>query len=408
MSAMFLFGAGASIDAGLSDAFTLTEDIYQRLNNGYQKDAAKIFGLVVAKVIAKKVRVGGSPFDRVNVEDVYDGIQRLASRETDILSDFVTGWDPGLALFRRRVDERDVERAFESLLNSVRADNFIGRGRVRLNLGAARPIQELLAKATDTSLGDNIGPVTDSLLRALVESLEHDSQRIDYFGRLIEIAKANAADLTTLNYDLIAESSAESLRLAYDYGLEKWNDEKIVSFGRTSASSVRIIKLHGSINWFANDDDIEVKQSEARLYRRIPNLVFGGAGNKLRIDGPFLQLRHEFQIRLLKTNTLVVVGYSFQDEHLNSIIRRWTNTRRKAKLIVVNPSPVGSFAGSIGLPYTKDDKGKIGNLTVDLIHIQTGAAAAVDALEQALAQGIELERPEANGFLPHVHFRRVA
>lgn len=401
---MFLFGAGASIDGGLSDAFTLTEDIYAHLRSSHDGVAAKVFGLVVAKVIARKVRDGGSPFDRVNVEEVYDGIQRLAARDSDILSDFVTGWDPSLNLLKKRVDERDIERAFESILNSVEAHPF-GRGRVRLRLGSARHIQELLLRATENSLEQNFGVVRDSLLRALVESLQHDGQKIDYFRDIISMAKYVNADIATLNYDLIAESAADSLGIKCDYGLGKWNDQKIVKFFRASPSSIRMIKLHGSLNWFARDDDIDVRVQDSDRWSPVPNLVFGGAGNKLRIDGPFLQLRHEFQARLLNTNVFVVIGYSFQDEHLNSIIRRWTNTRRKGKLIVINPCPVTHFAGSIGMPYQRDEKNKIGNLTVDLVHIQAGAAEATDRLKSVLNEQIILDRPQASGALPHVHFR---
>ena len=402
---MFLCGAGASIDGGLADAFTLTENVYQRLRDSHDRDASKVFGLVVAKVIARKVRDGGSPFERVNVEEVYDGIERLAGRNSDILSDFVTGWDPALGSLRK-VSERDIAKAFEAILNSAQADNF-SRGRIRLGMGAPRQFQELLTKLSDQSFGDSVGPVKDSLLRALVGSLQHNEEKIAYFHDILRISKSNGADLATLNYDLIAERSADAVGFKYDYGLGRWNDEKIVKFARSSPTNIRILKLHGSLNWFARDDDIEISEPEPSRWSAIPNLVFGGAGNKLRIDGPFLQLRHEFQTRLLQTNILVIIGYSFQDEHLNSIIRRWTSTRRKGKLVVVNPSPVGTFAHAIGSPYKREDKGKIGDLTVDLVHIQAGAADAVERLRKVLDEDINLRREDKNGALPHIHFRNV-
>jgi hypothetical protein len=107
---MFLLGAGASIDGGLADAFSLTTDIYDRLCSSHNKDASKIYGLVVAKILARKVRQGGSPFEGVNVEEVYDGLRKLASRDTDFLADFATGWDPSLNSLRSPIRERETSR----------------------------------------------------------------------------------------------------------------------------------------------------------------------------------------------------------------------------------------------------------------------------------------------------------
>lgn len=360
VSSVFLFGAGASIDAGLADAFKLTENIYTRLLQERNEEARKVFGLVVAKVIARRVRGGGSPFEKVNVEEVYDGIQRLANRNSDILSEFVSGWDPAIASMRMNISVKEVESAFETLLSSYRTDGFSGRKRFAFGSRGAEAVKELLSRAFDPALDGKIGEVETALQRVLVESLQHNADKIAYFQNIIEVAKDNGADIVTLNYDLIAEKSAEAIGLTYDYGLSKWNREKVVQFPRSSAKNIRVLKLHGSLNWFSKGDDIEVKEDEknSRRWGSIPSMVFGGSGNKLRIDGPFLQLRHEFQTRVLAVSTLVIVGYSFQDEHLNSIIRRWTATRRRAKLIVVNPSPVSSFAGAIGIPYKMGKNGK--------------------------------------------------
>lgn len=406
MSSMFLFGAGASIDGGLADAFSLTENIYRYLQQSNDTEASKVFGLVVAKLIARHVREGGSPFDRINVEDVYDGIQKLAGRSKDILSDFVVGWDPSLAGLRKRITNREIDEAITNFAYQISANEFTRRQT--LGSRGSRGLKNVLYKLSEPSNNEDIGSVERSLLRALMTSLKHNDERIGYFREIVDIANSSGGDLATLNYDLIAESSADSIGLSYDYGLGKWNDQKIVGFKRSSPKNIRLIKLHGSLNWFAKDDDIEISDPKADLWAPIPNLVFGGAGNKLRVDGPFLQLRHEFQSRLLSTNTLVIIGYSFQDEHLNSIIRRWTNTRRKGKLIIVNPSPVRTFADAIGLPYKRSDEGRTGDLTVDLIHIPTGAAASIELLRKAIDLPIDLEREPANGLLPHVHFRQIA
>lgn len=403
LDSVFLLGAGASVDAGVADAFAMTEKIHEILSASNDKTPAKVFGIVLAKIIAKRVRSGGSPFGQVNVEEVYDVLQRIAAKDTDSLGDFVTSWDPILSEFENPVRERDVQNAFESLINSLQVDRWSRHGQLAIGMGGVRGIVELLRKVTSRSNVSDLSNVEKSLLRALVQCLQHNSEKIKYIEDILSIIKENNGDIVTLNYDLAVEKAAENIGFSYDYGLDKWNSEKIVKFKRSSPIGLRVVKLHGSLNWFSNGDDITVRDRGDKEWI-LPNLVFGGASGKLKIDGPFLQLRHEFQTRLLACNNLVVIGYSFQDEHLNSIIRRWSSTRRNAKLIVVDPAGTGRFAAKIGLPYTKGEDGKIGKPTVDLNHIKLGAAASIEKLRVLLTSPISVEREQRNGSLPLIHF----
>jgi len=53
-----------------------------------------------------------------------------------------------------------------------------------------------------------------------------------------------------------------------------------------------------------------------------PGVIFG-AGNKLRPDGPYLDLYSEFRAALAEARQVVVIGYSFRDAHVNEALRRW-------------------------------------------------------------------------------------
>jgi hypothetical protein len=67
-------------------------------------------------------------------------------------------------------------------------------------------------------------------------------------------------------------------------------------------------------------------------------LVFGSR-NKLRPDGPFLSLLSEFEDQLSKSDRLIVVGYSFRDEHINEVIRRWTRDDKERTIALIDPDP---------------------------------------------------------------------
>jgi hypothetical protein len=63
-------------------------------------------------------------------------------------------------------------------------------------------------------------------------------------------------------------------------------------------------------------------------------VIFGGR-NKLTAEGPFLDLLVKFQSVLSENSHLIVVGYSFRDQHINRCIRRWLARDRSRCLTIV-------------------------------------------------------------------------
>jgi hypothetical protein len=98
---------------------------------------------------------------------------------------------------------------------------------------------------------------------------------------------------------------------------------------------VRVIKLHGSLDWTTNSETGDVSQldqSTLALQHHLreqdgvrpapPGIIFG-AGNKLRATGPYLDLYIEFKERLAVARRLIVIGYGWRDAHVNELVRRW-------------------------------------------------------------------------------------
>jgi hypothetical protein len=70
---------------------------------------------------------------------------------------------------------------------------------------------------------------------------------------------------------------------------------------------------------------------------RPPYVVFGRRG-KLRADGPFLAMLLEFEAMLARTRRLVIFGYSFRDDHVNTVLGRWLNLDSHNEVILIDPS----------------------------------------------------------------------
>jgi hypothetical protein len=68
-----------------------------------------------------------------------------------------------------------------------------------------------------------------------------------------------------------------------------------------------------------------------------PPAVIFGHRNKLTSDGPFLDLLRQFQSELQKSESLIVIGYSFRDSHVNTYISEWLNESAKNILTIIDP-----------------------------------------------------------------------
>jgi hypothetical protein len=174
----------------------------------------------------------------------------------------------------------------------------------------------------------------------------------------------------TLNYDCALEWVLESAKIRFTTGfLPHWSpasfDEKIPSTTR-----VNIYKLHGSISWYPAvfrpdkprsipnrrtyehydkfheipvwrfEDPSERLGKEnviASLLVQRPLIVLADM-NKVKLIPPFRELWNRLADVLERAKTLIAVGYSWRDEHVNEIVEHNSHLR------VVNVSPTGGIA----------------------------------------------------------------
>lgn len=185
-------------------------------------------------------------------------------------------------------------------------------------------------------------------LRELVATTPKD---VSYLTPLAEAGRSNGLTIATLNYDLSIEQSAEAMGVPFATGVEGW-----LRTGRWiwPPDGIRLLKLHGSIDWIwaeTQDRPGHLPQREIFLEHELeeshdwqPALVFGQRG-KLRADGPFLSLLGELETLMSEARRLVIIGYSFRDDHVNEIIQRWSAEDIARTITVVDPHWPENFYG---------------------------------------------------------------
>jgi hypothetical protein len=152
----------------------------------------------------------------------------------------------------------------------------------------------------------------------------------------------NKINIFTLNYDLLIEKSAEELGINVNNGFIGFHDRKFdpsvyhtdlhfnYSNGKKAyGKGINLFKLHGSISWEFNDEKppygiIERQHNLKDIsFDEIPECIIYPVQSKKRhsLDIPYSELFRQFIEFVNKPNsTLIIIGYSFLDEHVNDII----------------------------------------------------------------------------------------
>lgn len=350
------------MDAGVPGAYQLTTEVYEALKET-NFEAARLYGFVLGKLVTWRARKGVSPFSAVGIEDVYAALKKFIGRSEDIISEFVNSWD--------EFSPNSFDGSEFSEILSRCAPKAVGNGRIRhpsvqdFDRVGNYISKTILNRPDYFDASRELDPFISSLVFCL------DAFTVDklYIRNLTSYMSEHAEAVGSLNYDRVIEESFKNNNILYDYGLSVWNEKKYIRF---SGSGVKFIKLHGSIDWYIHDDNVDISKNRKPYYRH--GMIFGSQSEKLVAEGPFLQLRTEFQNILRKTNKLGIVGYSFQDDHVNAMLRVWMSTRNNSKLVILDPSEDISMALSQVTSGIRVVKGKFGpRFNVETVHVRDRA-----------------------------------
>ncbi|MDQ1082211.1 MULTISPECIES: SIR2 family protein [Microbacterium] len=215
----------------------------------------------------------------------------------------------------------------------------------------ARDIARIARAAIKPDLGEPFADAESFILRTLVDLLSPPYD-VSYLQPLIRIAETQARglDVMTLNYDLTVETAATALGVNVNRGIEGWRPGQPLDFDQVDGT-LNLLKLHGSLDWRETErphgfqallasPTLEIVapgevDKPGRNIRATPWIVVGDR-EKLATDGPTLLLNAAARVALNRADHLVVVGYSFSDPHINSMIRDWLNADERRTITILD------------------------------------------------------------------------
>lgn len=392
---IILLGAGASApDYGTeAPGVPIAREMTNSMLDGLAGESAKIqhaVRLAVSTLMFGFGVRGEDPRLGVNIEDVFNLLTTLETRDSLEAAPLIGSWNPVVERLDRILTKprqrhpssfpmaSGMSNSFDidRVINAVKSMAGGKGGDFELRSALSSLIDKTSKKVTGLHSKKPIdsreidfpqevsgrGLIYKSARDYMIARLKtlvwlDDDLFVSRFDPMIRSSIKDQIIIATLNYDNGIELAAKKLGIPVDTGLGQWLTER--NLGSRKSNSVSLLKLHGSIDWTMEPvpekrgeilphDTIRFvtpEELEKSLYP--PALIFGGK-NKLTVRGPFLDLLLDFRSSLFKSNRLIVIGYSFGDDHVNEYITQWFTEDESRKIVLVCGPNFSPASGGLG------------------------------------------------------------
>lgn len=163
--------------------------------------------------------------------------------------------------------------------------------------------------------------------------------------------KYSRVKIFTLNYDLLFEQAASKggyvvidgfsftvprvfNGVNFDYDIVIRNNQRSLTEDNYAPKVFHLYKPHGSLDWEKINNHVEKNKNP-----ETPVMIYPSASKyEASYEQPYFEMMSRFQNELRKTNTLLlVIGFSFYDKHLDTMITEAMNSNPSLSLMIVDP-----------------------------------------------------------------------
>jgi len=292
---IFLLGAGCSVDAGIPTVNQMVHEIESKLIHTDEWEKYRQLYYYIKSAVIYSDGIFGE-FDRVvGIERLMIVLSELEKKEKNIVYPFIANWN------NRLID--------------LAGTNF-----------------------------EKIKELRELITRQLLKWVKLPNyQPAQYYKRFYDFQQELGYPIRmfSLNYDLCLEHSqpnAVDLELGFDDNGE-WNSYRFDLSNQAVSAGIYLYKLHGSIDWTRDSEHNNILQLAAHPVDT-PDLIFGTEVKMQSID-PYLFNVYELRNYLLACKLVIVIGYSFSDDYINSLLRQalQKDVGRAILIIDLNKSP---------------------------------------------------------------------
>lgn len=180
---------------------------------------------------------------------------------------------------------------------------------------------------------------------------------LDLIMELARSSRISQLDIVTLNHDTLVEQLLADAGIPFVDGFSgadgdvRWYDETLYDL----PSRVRLIKLHGSIDWYEFTRDgaawpaillgPELTQAKDVTGRSLqsrsqsPSFLTGGKKEAWYQHGIYADLHYRFHEVLRRADRIVMSGYGWGDMGITNQLERWLERSPQQRIILLHENP---------------------------------------------------------------------
>lgn len=210
-----------------------------------------------------------------------------------------------------------------------------------------------------------IAEIEKTIFSEINVDIESYPKNLEVYKKFYQKVSLRNKDLSrinifTTNNDLFNETALDSINVNYingfigglnkffnpaffNYSFSKRMDTSIDKYEPVE-NMVYLYKLHGSINWIEDKsnknsffDVSEVVSRNEIIYKEDNNVLIYPTPTKQdkSLGSPYTELFREFQKKLLEPHSvLFIIGYGFNDSHVNNIIHQALATNSSINVVI--------------------------------------------------------------------------
>ncbi len=219
-----------------------------------------------------------------------------------------------------------------------------------------------------------------------IESVVAETLRQEYragFDRILELAispQIEQLNIITLNHDTLVEQFLAAKRVEFVDGFGerdgdvRWSNDHVYDGPDVH---VRLLKLHGSINWYSFGDSASrtailsgvhleaIKDGKGRLLEpmlRRPSFLSGINKATAYQRGIYADIHFRFHELLRSCDHMVMSGYGWGDTAINFQLDSWLDRCRRNTIVLLHENPEQLVEKSLVLASAYDGRVRSGQL----------------------------------------------
>lgn len=377
MRTTFILGAGFSIPAGFPSGHTVNEKFFSTVENKILRHSSGEWSWdEYGDATSNNGRLN---FEYLKFSYLLSELVELYQKKTYQVFDYEEFYD--------WLNEKDNDRAFIiDVCNSVNL-------RLMENFNLEKDSEHYFKNPNLFALSI-IKEIYNHLISDLLVRAYHKQEYKNYYSPVMNLIRdSEFCDIITLNHDILLEYLLENEKINFSDGFTKDNsviigedDEKLEVFDNYYPKNVKLLKLHGSVNYnLFNEMELDgmwhrptgkyhfykANYRNKHYARRInpisneviqdfndsivPQFLTGKTKSKIILEhSVYSKIYEHLKFSFENTDKVIIIGYSYRDLHVNEIVKTALD---KFDFEIVNINP------SVQFPFRKNySNSKITNL----------------------------------------------